>query len=361
MTLEAAPAISVHPTNAIQIAALRGTNLDAWLNEHRQSAPMPEHPGASPLWLRVLRDGLNHQPILLEATSDGKSVGQLPLALVQSNLFGRFLVSLPYVNASGLVAPTQPIARQLLDAAVALADQERVRYFELRQEQEQEHSALTEKRTTKVLMRLPLPANPDALWNSFKSKLRSQIRSSEKHEFSIAFGGQELLTDFYSVFSRNMRDLGTPVFSKRLFAAILHEFSEHAELCVLRLQNQPAAAALLMHGRGVTEVPSASSLRRFNSSGANMVMYWHLLKRAVERGQSTFDFGRSTIDSNTYRFKKQWGAEPSPSVWQYYVRQGTMGDMRPESAKFRLASRIWQRLPLWLANAIGPHIVRGIP
>jgi hypothetical protein len=92
-----------------------------------------------------------------------------------------------------------------------------------------------------------------------------------------------------------------------------------------------------------------------------MVMYWHLLRRAVERGQQVFDFGRSTNDGNTYRFKKQWGAEPSPSVWQYYVRRGSAGQMRPDSGRFGLAVRVWQKLPLFAANLLGPMIIRGIP
>ena len=92
-----------------------------------------------------------------------------------------------------------------------------------------------------------------------------------------------------------------------------------------------------------------------------MAMYWHLLVRAIERGQATFDFGRSTEGSGTYKFKEQWGAAPSPAVWQYHVRRGSARAMRPDNGKFGLAIRIWQRLPLWLANAAGPAIVCGIP
>jgi serine/alanine adding enzyme len=298
---------------------------------------------------------------LLEATAAGRSIGCLPLALVKSALFGRFLVSLPYVNTAGIKTAAPEAQYPLIDRAVALADELRVRYLELRQESAAVHPALTETQTSKVLMRLSLPLTAEQLWNSFKSKLRSQIRAGEKHDFQVAFGSHDLLSDFYGVFSRNMRDLGTPVFPKRLFHSILDQFQNAAEFCVLRHQGRPVAAALLLHGRITTEVPSASSLREFNSTNANMVMYWHLLKRAVERGQQVFDFGRSTIDSNTHRFKKQWGAETSPSVWQYYVRHGAIGEMRPDNAKFRLAISTWQRLPLWLANRLGPTIVRGIP
>src|SRR5262249_35998543 len=145
---------------------------------------------------------------------------------------------------------------------------------------------------SKVLMRMELPATTDQLWTGFKSKLRSQIRSGEKHGFEVLWGGHDILSDFYTVFSRNMRDLGTPVFPRRLFAAILDALPDRAEICVVRLRGTPAAAALLTHGNTVTEVPSASSLRKFNSTSANMVMYWNLLRRAIERGQRQFDFGR---------------------------------------------------------------------
>jgi FemAB-related protein (PEP-CTERM system-associated) len=158
-----------------------------------------------------------------------------------------------------------------------------------------------------------------------------------------------------------MRDLGTPVYGKRFFRSILRQFGERAELCVVRAGDSPAAAAILLHGWGVTEVPSASSLRHFNSTCANMLLYWHLLERAVQRRQTLFDFGRSSLDSNTFRFKKQWGAEPSPSDWQYHVRIGTTNAVRPDNPRFQRLIRIWQRLPLWLTRLLGPTIDRGIP
>jgi FemAB-related protein (PEP-CTERM system-associated) len=292
------------------------------------------------------------------------------LALVTSPWFGRFLVSLPYVNSAGPIlsalaaesaSDLPTIEAALVDRAVALADELNVRYLELRGERELPHPALAETNSSKVHMRLALPDTADALMAGFKSKLRSQLRGALKHAFEVRWGGQELVGDFYAVFSRNMRDLGTPVYPRAFFTAILDSFSSDAELCVLRLAGQPVAGALLVHGRSVTEVPSASTLRSANFSGANMAMYWHLLVRAIERGQSTFDFGRSTAGSGTYKFKEQWGAQPSPAIWQYHVRKGSARAMRPDNGKYGLAIRVWKRLPLWLASAIGPAIVRGIP
>ena len=157
------------------------------------------------------------------------------------------------------------------------------------------------------------------------------------------------------------RDLGTPTYGKKFFASILDEFPDRAEFCLVRAGETPVAGALLLHGWGVTEVPSASSLRSYNHTCANMLMYWQLLERTIERKQQVFDFGRSSRDSNTHRFKEQWGAKEAPSEWQYYVRKGGISDMRPENPRFGRLIRIWQRLPVGLTRWVGPMIIRGIP
>ncbi len=316
---------------------------------------------SDPRWLTAIGDGLRHSTYMIDAECDGRVVGLLPLSFVRSMLFGRFLVSLPYVNSAGIIAQDDDVATVLIDQAVELADQLNVRYLELRHESERSHPAMAHQLTSKVHMRLPLPDSEDELWKRFKPKVRNQIRKGEKHEFTIHFGHLELLEDFYAVFSRNMRDLGTPVFGRSLFRSILGQFPDRAELCVVRQGQRPAAAAILVHGNGMTEVPSASSLRELNRTNVNMLMYWHLLRRTIQREQGVFDFGRSTIDGNTYRFKKQWGAMPEPAVWQYYVRQGDFEAMRRESGSYDRMIRIWQRLPLSLTRLIGPPIVRGIP
>jgi serine/alanine adding enzyme len=313
-------------------------------------------------WLRVLEEGLGYKTYLLSTNAaSGATTGRLPLALVESRLFGRFLVSLPYVNSAGVMSATPLQARNLVDQAVQLADELDVRYLELRQETPIDHPALTGRNDSKVILRLALPPTADALWNQLKAKVRNQIRKGRTFESTVHWGGAELLPEFYDVFSRNLRDLGTPVYGRSLFAAILREFAGASELCVVRREGRPISAALLCHGIDGTEVPSAAALRTYNPTNVNMLMYWHLLERAIARGSRRFDFGRSTVDSNTFRFKLQWGAEPFPSCWQYYVRRGTLKDMRPDQGRFQIAIRVWQRLPLSITRWLGPHIVRGIP
>jgi FemAB-related protein (PEP-CTERM system-associated) len=309
----------------------------------------------------VLEDALGHTTYGLEVVEDGQIRGFLPLAFVRSLLFGRYLVSLPYLNSNGVQADDDAVACQLIDAAMKLAEQLRVRHLELRHERAFSHPNLTARVDSKVHMRLALPASVDALWTGLSAKVRNQVRKAERSELTVCWGGCEILGEFYSVFSENMRDLGTPVYGKRLFRSILDHFPGDAELCVLRAAKIPVAGALLLHGRGVTEVPSASSLRSHNHTCANMLMYWQLLARSVERGQQVFDFGRSTPDSNTYRFKKQWGAQPEPAVWQYQERAGRATDMRPDNPRYRRLIGIWQKLPVCLTRLVGPVVVRGIP
>lgn len=313
-------------------------------------------------WLTVLERGLGHEPYLIEAcNSRGEILAQLPLCLVKSRLFGKYLVSLPYINSSGVRARSDAAAHSVICRAVELAEELDCRFLELRHERALDHPALTKTVSEKVHMRLGLPGSGEELRNGLKAKVRNQVKKGESQSFSVHWGREDLLNDFYAVFSRNMRDLGTPVFGRQLFVSILQGFAENAEFCSIRDGNRPVAAALLIHGPESTEVPSASSLRSENSRNPNMLMYYHLLARAIERGQRVFDFGRSTPESPTFNFKKQWGAEPYPAHWQYYVRIGDVGEMRPNNPKYELLIRTWQKLPLWCANLLGPHIVRGIP
>jgi len=316
---------------------------------------------ADPRCLAAICDGLRHRAYMVEASRGDRVVGCLPLALVESLLFGRFLVSLPYVNSGGVLAEEPGCGPALIDEAVRLADELDVRYLELRHETARTHSSLTRHLNCKVHMRLELPDTPAELWESFQPKVRNQIRKGQKQGFTVYWGGEELLGEFYAVFSRNMRDLGTPVFGRRLFRSILEHFPQDAELCVVRMGKRPLAAALLVHGRRRTEVPSASSLKKYNPTNVNMLMYWHLLARSIERGQRAFDFGRSSTKSNTYRFKKQWGAKLTAAVWQHYVRNGDARDMRIDSGKYDRWIGIWQKLPVAVTRWLGPAIVRGIP
>lgn len=339
-------------------------------------ASAPAEAGAcqehDPRWLAVLKQGLGHEPrVLVHRDGQSRIDGYLPLALVASRLFGRFLVSLPYLNRGGVVAVDPAVAAALVDRAVELAAQTNVNYLELRHGRPLEHVQLPARRDEKFRMVLALPDSAETLWKGLDAKVRNQVRKGDKSDLAIRWGGRELLHDFYDVFAVNMRDLGTPVYSRGLFASILEQFGDQAELAVVDYQKRPVACAMLVHDQplcdgqprpgGSTQVPSASSLREFNQTNANMWMYHRLLLRSIERRCREFDFGRSSEGSGTYRFKKQWGAQPEPTVWQYHVRRGDIGAVRPDSPRYQRRIAVWQRLPVWITRLIGPPIVRGIP
>src|SRR5262249_23075206 len=150
--------------------------------------------------------------ILLEATGNGRTQGFLPLMFLKSLLFGRFLISLPYLNVGGVMSSDEETTRRLIDSAVELADDLRVQYLELRHERHVPHPALTAKLTHKVHMRLALPSFPGPLWTELPAKVRNQVRKGQKNNLSVAWGRRELLPEFYAVFSENMRDVGTPAY-----------------------------------------------------------------------------------------------------------------------------------------------------
>ncbi len=335
----------------------RAADLTAFVRHSAPHVALSKHP----LWLNVLERGLGHEVYAVEAVASGCTVGFLPLAYVSSMLFGRFLVSLPYLNTNGVIAQSADVQAELISRAALLADELGCRHLELRHEAPIGHPDLNAGLTSKVHMRLPLAATGDLLWKGFDSKVRNQIRKGEKGNFAAEWGAADLLDGFHDVLAENMRDLGSPVYGKELFRAILEAFPNDAEICLVREGAKPVACALLLHGWGITEVPTASALKAYNPSNVNMLMYHHLLRRAVERGQAVFDFGRSTTEGNTFKFKKQWGAEPHPAAWQYAVLQGEVGDMRPDNPRYQRAIRIWQRLPVGLTRRLGPLIVRGIP
>ncbi len=272
-------------------------------------------------WRHLLEGVFGHRcHYLLAEKDDGTIAGVLPASEISRILFGRFFVSIPYFNYCGVLAASAPARAALIDAMCDTASRAGATSVELRHRGE---LALDmPSRSEKVAMQLGLPDSSDALWKQFPSKLRAQIRRPQKAGAGCANGRHELLDDFYAVFARNMRDLGTPVFPKAMFSRILDLFPEAARIFVVYLDDRPTAGSLTLGYRGVLEVPVASSLREFNREAVNMLLYWSMLEYGIQNEYTIFDFGRSTRDSGPHRFKKQWGATASPLTWHYWLKDG---------------------------------------
>lgn len=310
-------------------------------------------------WRGVFENVFGHACDYLVARSGSRVSGILPLVRFKSRLFGRCLISLPFLNDGGLLVDDEATATVLVDEARRIAAEFDASHIELRHRRRQAPSL--PNRQHKVSMTMPL-GDAAGLWDRLDRKVRNQVRKAQKSELTAEIGGVELVDDFYAVFADNMRDLGTPVYPVRLFAEVARRFPAGARIFVVRHAGQPVAASVTCAHRGVVEVPWASSLRSHRHLCPNMLLYWTMIEWASREGFSVFDFGRSSPDAGTYPFKLQWGASPSPLYWEYVLlKRADVPDQGPTNPKFATAIELWKKLPLWVTTAVGPHIVRNIP
>ena len=220
-------------------------------------------------------------------------------------MFGSFLTSLPFLNGGGVIAETAEAKNALVAEAITPAKRLRAEYLELRHRMDPQLGLPT--KTHKVAMVLPIEPDSEKMWAALPHKVRTDIRKGIKSGLTAEFGGEERLDDFYEVFARNMRDLGTPVYSRRFFSTMLKAFPSDDFICVIRHQGKAVAASFLMGYRDGIEAGWSSSRYDYLAMRPNMFLYWKVLCFAAERRYRQFDFGRSSVDSGTHRFKKQWG------------------------------------------------------
>jgi FemAB-related protein (PEP-CTERM system-associated) len=312
-------------------------------------------------WSRVITGAFGHRCAYLAASRGPRLAGLLPLVLFHSRIFGRSAVSLPFLNYGGVLADDERTAGALVSKAEEVAREFGASYVELRHRTRQ--LAGLPSRQHKLGFVRDLPGTADELWSGIDRKVRNQVRKAQKEGLACETGGLELVPAFYDVFATNMRDLGTPVYSRQLFVRTLEQFPGRAQVHVVRVGPRPVAAAVAVRFRDSVIVPWASSLREFRPQCPNMLLYWHMLEQAVRDGLRRFDFGRSSPGAGTHQFKLQWGAREVPLYWEYaVVTQGTpLPDTSAENPSFSRAIAIWKRLPLPVANLLGPWIVRDIP
>lgn len=311
--------------------------------------------------------------------------GVLPLVRIGHMLFGDALVSMPFCDAGGILAGEASVERDIIERTVRLANEQCVSTIELRQYHPllsleeidwaagRESACRKESWPTdewcvypqaagrKARMVMELPSDPDALMCSFESKLRSQIRKPRKEGLVSRVGGIDMLDAFYEVFAENMRDLGSPVHSKRFFREVLRAFGQRARIFIVEGRGVPMACGLTLGFRDTLSNPWASSLRKYSQIAPNMLLYWAMLEYACQQGYKRFDFGRSTVGEGTYRFKEQWGARPERLFWYRLVHESHARASLPiEGDNMRRAQRYWKRLPVSVTKVLGSRIRRYI-
>lgn len=315
-------------------------------------------------WRDIHRQSHGHNSLYLYACDrQNKIVGILPMVQLKSRLFGNQLVSMPFFQRGGAVAEHPLIQQKLIQAAAEYGRKLNVDHIEFRDTIIREtDTPRMPVETHKVNMILALPATDQALWQTFGSKLRSQIRRAQRESTQVIIGREELLDDFYRVYSHNMRDLGSPVQSRSFIANILATFTQNSWLIVIRYQQRPVAAGFLLGSGNTLEIPLASTLRTVNPLSINMLLYHEVLKFAIDKHFQQFDFGRSSKGGGTYRFKQQWGAKPMQLYWHYWLGKASRPpSLNASNPKYALVINTWKHLPLAIANRLGPLIVKNIP
>ena len=309
-------------------------------------------------WRAVIQRVFGHECLYLAARAwDGELVGVLPLVRVRSLVFGHFLVSMPFLNYGGPLGSPAAV-RALVDEASEIARRDNVKLLELRSRVPLSISTPASHR--KITVVLDLSESPDLQFKQFGSKLRSQIRRPEKEGVTVRFGPDQV-APFFGVFSRHMRDLGTPTQSLAFFHELSEQFAGDCWFACAYLAGEPVAGGCGFRFGDEFEMTWASSLRGYNRQAPNMLLYWACMERAIKAGVKRFNFGRCTPGSGSHRFKMQWGAREE-ALWWYGVSAGTdVTTPSPHAGPFRFGPRFWRRLPPAIATALGPSIVRYIP
>jgi FemAB-related protein (PEP-CTERM system-associated) len=311
------------------------------------------------LWQLVIGRAYGHRPFYLLARQNGRVRGILPLFLVKSRLFGKSLASMPFLDYGGVCADDEATGRLLLERAMELLGDHGADYLEIRQSVSPAGGGLL--RLDKVSMKLNLSPGIEAVWRSFPTKIRNHVRKAEKSGLRAYVGGGEWLDDFYPVFAANMRDLGSPVHHRSFFTRMFEEFGSQARLIVARDGQRTVGGLVCLFFKDTATVFWASSLREYFSRCPNNLLYWQALQYAFGRGCTRFDFGRSSIGSGTYDFKRQWGAEPTQIYWQVLSKDGRQDvALSSNESKYDVMREVWKHLPVSITTWLGPPIRKYI-
>jgi serine/alanine adding enzyme len=346
----------------VEIVELEEAGRQADWQAYVQSAPNASMYHALE-WRDILLRTFGHRSRYLMALSGRRVCGVLPLIEMRSTMCGHFLVSLPFLNYGGILADTPECQSALASVAVNLAGGRGARHIELRQSFAAGGWAQSgwTLRQHKASLVVPLSADPDVHWRQLSSRLRGKVRKAEKSGATFSAGGVEALDEFYRVFSLNMRNLGTPVYSSEFFRNIVR-LAKDATVLMVHRAGRPVAGAIALRRSERMELPwicSDYAQARFN---VNEFLYWRAIERACISGTRELDLGRSTIGASTYRFKMQWNPKAYPLFWYYWLAPGYgLPELSPANPKYAPAIALWQKMPIGLANRIGPWIIRNIP
>lgn len=309
-------------------------------------------------WAAVIARAFRHTPHYLLAERDGAIVGVLPLVHVKSRLFGNTLISNPFCVYGGPLAVDAEATEALEAAAAELMRPTGASGVEFR-DRKPVNSDWIARSDLYVTFRKAIAADTDANMKAIPRKQRAMVRKGIQNGLEAVVSHDAGV--LHPIYAESVRNLGTPVFSRRYFQVLMDAFGDSADILTVRDAGKPIASVMNFYFRDEVLPYYGGGTPAARERAANDFMYWSVMQHAAARGCRLFDFGRSKVGTGSFAFKKNWGFVPEPLHYRFKLRPGaTVPDVNPLNPKYRLFIEAWKRLPLPLANLVGPHIVRAI-
>lgn len=308
-------------------------------------------------WKEVIERAFGHRTYFLYAECDGSIQGVLPLAHIKSLLFGHSLSSLPFCVYGGIAASSSEAADALDCAAQELAAQLKVSYLEYRHQHPQ-HPEWPSKNLY-VTFRKAIDPDDEKNMLAIPRKQRAMVRKGIKAKLQSSI--DQDVNRFFAAYSASVHRLGTPVFSKKYFRLLKEIFAENCEILTITKDDRTISSVMSFYFRDEVLPYYGGGTAEARDVAGNDFMYWELMRCSVKKGIRVFDFGRSKQGTGAFDFKKNWGFEPQPLHYEYQLYGSqSIPDTNPLNPKYQLIIKTWKRLPLWVANVIGPHIVKNL-
>lgn len=314
-------------------------------------------------WADVLSRAFGHAAHYLMAERDGAVVGVLPLVQVKTLLFGNSLISNPFCVYGGPLAVDAEAAQALEREAAALMVRLGVPVMEWRFRDAIPEGWLDggwqSRDDLYVTFRKPILASDDANMKAIPRKQRAMVRKGIDRGLTSSVGRD--VDTLHAIYAESVRNLGTPVFGRNYFRILAEVFAADMDVVVIQDAGSPVAAVMNFYDRGEVLPYYGGGTAAARVAAAHDFMYWEVTRLAAARGCTGFDFGRSKAGTGSFAFKKNWGFTPTPLLHRYRLAPGAgIPDHNPLNPKYRLFIAAWKRLPLPIANLVGPHIVRGV-
>jgi FemAB-related protein (PEP-CTERM system-associated) len=311
-------------------------------------------------WKKVLEKTFAYRSVFLAAYDAGEICGILPLFVIPKPLKGHVMVSVPFGVYGGVASESPEVTKKLLNVAKELAVEKKVDSLEFRQ-MEKLDEALPTKDLYFTFIREIFDGEEKNM-SAIPRKQRRMIRQGISHGLQSKVGGAELLKDFYFVYSSSLRNLGTPAFPFVYFKHLFQELGEQCKILTVSYEDKIVAAVMTFFYQDRVMPYYGGGLSEYQRYAIYDFMYWELMRFGWEHGYKVFDFGRSKQETGPFHFKRHWGFEPQALPYQYFLpKGGAIPNVNPSNPKLQPFIALWKRLPLPIANRLGPFLIKYLP